>query len=500
MNSTFSEPVDWSAAVAHSCTFKTSHFIHGEFTPSLSGKTFASVSPRDGRVLAHIAAGDTGDVDRAVLSARQTFESGVWSRRSPRERKRILFDWADLILSHREELGMLESLEVGKPISHATTNDVNGVVDALRWYAESLDKVYGEVAPIGEEALVTITSEPLGVIAAIVPWNYPMILAALKFAPAMAVGNSIVMKPAEQSSLSMLRIAELAVEAGIPAGTLNVVCGLGAEAGAALSQHMDVDKIVFTGSGPVGRLIQKYAAESNGKAVQIEAGGKSPHVVFEHAGPLDIVAERVAFSLCYNSGQTCSAGTRVLVARSRHEELIEQLRKACSAWIPQDPLDPLSTMGPIASELQLERVTGFIDRAIDSGSELVMGGKRVLLDSGGFYLEPTVFDNVQNHLEIAQEEIFGPVLCVIPFEGFDEGVRLANQTRYGLAASVWSDNLSEGIRASREIRAGMVWVNTYQRSDITFPFGGVKASGHGRDRSLHALAEYSSLKSTWLNL
>lgn len=483
-----------------SAALETEHFIHGEFVPSSSGRTFPSISPRDGRVLAHIAAGDERDVDRAVESARRVFEEGSWRRLPPRERKRILFGWAELIDEHREELGMLETLEMGKPIGFTTTNDVNGVVDAIRWYAEALDKVYGEVAPTGEEALVTITREPLGVIAAVVPWNYPMVLAALKFAPAMALGNSIVVKPAEQSSLSMLRIAALAVQAGVPEGVLNVVCGLGVEAGAALGRHLDVDKIVFTGSGPVGRLFQRYAGESNGKAVQIEAGGKSPHIVFDRAGSLEEVAERVAFSLCYNSGQTCSAGTRVLVARSRQDELIEQLERALSAWIPRDPLDPAAVMGPIVSEPQLERVKGFVGRALDAGGEVVVGGRQALLDSGGYYFEPTIFNNVDHLAELAQEEVFGPVLSVTPFEGFDEGIRLANGTRYGLAASVWTENLSEGVRASRAIRAGMVWVNTYQRSEITFPFGGFKASGHGRDRSLHALDEYSSLKSTWVDL
>ena len=479
---------------------EVAHFIHGEYSAPDSALSIPSISPHTGQTLAHIAAGNSDDIDRAVQSARRTFEAGTWRDLAPQERKRRLFQWADLINEHRDSLGTLETLEMGKPISFTTTNDVDGVLNAIRWYAEALDKIYGEVGPSGEDALVTITREPLGVIGAIIPWNYPMVLAALKFAPAIALGNSIVVKPSELCSLSILRLASLAVEAGIPPGVLNVVSGVGSEAGAALARHMDVDKIVFTGSGPVGRSIQVLAGESNGKSVQIEAGGKSPHIVFDDAGSLETVAERVAFSLCYNSGQTCSAGTRLLVSRSRQDELIEQLRLALANWHPEDPLRPESRMGPLVSETQLERVSGYIERGREAGSELVIGGSQVLQSTGGFYIEPTVFSNVENHTELAQEEIFGPVLSVIPFDGFEEGIRLANDTRYGLAASVWTENLSRGIRASRAVRAGMVWVNTYQRSDITFPFGGFKASGHGRDRSLHAFDEYSSLKSTWIHL
>ncbi|TDD14526.1 aldehyde dehydrogenase [Kribbella turkmenica] len=489
---------DWLLA-AKNLTIESRLFVDGDYRNAASGETFESRTPRDGSVVANVARGDADDVDLAVRAARNAFDAGRWRSLAPRARKEVLLRWADLIREHTEELALLETLDVGKPITESVRVDVASTAACIQWYAEALDKVYDELAPSGNRALVTVTREPLGVVGAVVPWNYPLIITSWKVAPALATGNSVVLKPAEQSSLSALLLARLAVEAGIPTGVLNVVTGLGPEAGAALGRHPGVDKIAFTGSGEVGRKFLGYAAESNGKQVQLEAGGKSPQLVLADAANLPAAASAVAWGICYNAGQTCNAGSRLVVDRAAKDELLPQVLDVVRSFKVGDPLDPATTMGPIVDQQQLDRVQGYLRIGQEDGAELI-GGARLRPETGGYFLEPALLDRVDNSSRVAQEEIFGPVLSVIDFDGVDEGLRLANETAYGLAASVWTSDLRTAHRVSRELRAGTVWVNTFDATDVFAPFGGFKASGAGRDKSLHALHEYTGLKTTWIDL
>jgi acyl-CoA reductase-like NAD-dependent aldehyde dehydrogenase len=488
---------NWSLA-ADALDIESRIFIDGDFCSAADGDTFESRTPRDGSVLAHVARGREADVDAAVRAARAAFDDGRWRGQPPRVRKQLMLRWADLIREHTEELALLETLDVGKPITESIRVDVKSAAFCIQWYAEALDKRYDELAPSGDDALVTITREPLGVVGAVVPWNYPLIISSWKLAPALATGNSVVLKPAEQSSLSALLLARLAVEAGIPSGVLNVVTGLGREAGAALGRHPDVDKIAFTGSGEVGRMFLGYAAESNGKQVQLEAGGKSPQLVLADAHNLPAAAEAIAWGICYNAGQTCNAGSRLLVDRGLKEQLMPQVLDVVRSFKVGDPLDPATTMGPIVDQRQFDKVVGYLEVGQAEGADLI-GGENVGKD-GGCYLSPAVLDNVANNSRVAQEEIFGPVLSVVEFQGLDEGLRLANETTYGLAASVWTSDLATAHRVARQLRAGTVWVNTFDATDVFAPFGGFKASGSGRDKSLHALDEYTGLKTTWIAL
>lgn len=489
---------DWhaSAAALHP---ESRLFINGDWIDSASGETFPTIAPRNGTVISSIAAGSSVDVDRAVGAARRAFETGPWRRMAPRERKHVLRRWAELVRENADELGLLETLDVGKPISVSRAGDAMGVAVCLEWYAESADKVYGEIAPTGNDALAMITREPLGVIGAVVPWNYPMVIATWKIAPALISGNSIVIKPAEQSPLSILRLAQLGQEAGLPDGVLNIVNGYGITAGQALGRHLDVDKIAFTGSGPVGKLFQVYAGESNGKSVQIEAGGKSPHLVLDDASDLKEIAETIARGFCFNAGQSCSAGTRLIVASSIRDELMENLLEAVIKYQAADPLDASTTMGPLIDDKQLDRVLGYINLARAEGAEIVTGGNQVNLESGGYFVEPTVLEGLAPTSRVIKDEIFGPVLTVSTFDSVEEGVRIANDTSFGLAAAIWSGSLS-AHKVANQLRAGTVWINTYAAVDVMTPFGGFGASGHGRDKSLHAIDEYTGLKTTWLKL
>ncbi|MFV2176247.1 aldehyde dehydrogenase [Actinomadura sp. LOL_016] len=485
---------------AAALTPPTRLFLDGAFVDAASGATFDRVSPRDGTVIARVAEGDETDVDRAVAAARAAFQDGRWARRPPRERRAVLQRLARLVEEHAEELALIEALDMGKPFTDALAVDLRVTVQTLDFYAEAIDKTYDEVAPTAEDVLATITREPLGVVAAVVPWNFPLMMAIWKVAPALAVGNSVVVKPAEQSPLTALRLAELAAEAGLPAGVLNVVPGFGPTAGRALGLHMDVDAVAFTGSGSVGRRFMRYAAESNIKQVSLELGGKSPQIVLPDAPGLDRVAEAVATGIFFNQGEVCTGGSRLLVHRSIKDELLGKVLDASRRKRVGDPLDPGVDIGALVESAHMERVLGYIDAGREEGARAVLGGNRVLAETGGYYVEPTVFDQVDPHMRIAQEEIFGPVLSVLEFDSVDEAVRIANGTAYGLAAAVWTTDLSTAHRVSRRLRAGTVWVNCYDDSDITVPFGGYGQSGFGRDKSLHALDKYAHLKSTWIKL
>lgn len=475
-------------------------FIDGKFVAAADGQRFETKAPRDGSVITTVARGSEADIDKAVKVAHQRFQEGVWAKLDPRERQRVLLRLSELILENREELALLESIETGHPISDALNVDVPSAARTFRWYAEAIDKVYDEVAPAPRSALALVTREALGVIGAVVPWNYPLIISAWKIAPALAAGNSVVLKPAEDTSLSSLRVAQLALEAGIPAGVFNVVTGYGAEAGQALGRHPLVDKITFTGSPAVGRMFQKYASESNGKQVALELGGKSPHLVFADVEDLAACASAIAWGIFYNAGQTCHGGSRLLVHSSVKDALLKEVVKVGSSLKLGDPLDPTSQISAIVNEKQLTRIKQYFDIAEQEKARVVMGGRAVEPVAGGYFVEPTILDNVDNRGRIGQEEIFGPVLAVTTFETAAEAVALANDSEYGLAASVWTKDITLAHKVAREVRAGTVWINTFDVADIIVPFGGFKNSGFGRDRSLHALESYTALKTTWINL
>jgi len=489
----------WQAKAA-ARTFDGLAYIDGTFTAAQSGATFPSISPIDGKKLADVAACGAADVDLAVIAARRAFESGVWSDLAPAARKATLLRFAALITAHTEDLALIETLDMGKPIGDALAFDLPETAKCYAWYAEAIDKRYDEIAPTPHHVLATITREPLGVVGAVVPWNYPLMMAAWKLAPALAVGNSVILKPAEQSSLSALALAKLAEEAGIPKGVFNVVTGLGAEAGQALGRHPDVDCLAFTGSTAIGKRFMAYSAESNLKRVWLECGGKSPHIIFEDCPDLDAAALSVAQAIFINQGEVCIAGSRLYVQDSIYDAFMEKVASHAQSLTPGHPLDPTSAAGAIVDEQQMQSVLSYIEAGTREGATLRTGGKRANTLTGGFYIEPTIFDCTDQKMSIVQEEIFGPVLAAQRFRTEEEAITLANDSIYGLGAGLWTANLSRAHRLSRRLRAGLVWVNCYAEGDITVPFGGMRQSGFGRDKSLHALDKYSDLKSTWINL
>jgi 4-guanidinobutyraldehyde dehydrogenase/NAD-dependent aldehyde dehydrogenase len=490
---------DWHAR-ARSLSIESRAFIDGRYVPAASGTTFDCLSPIDGRVLARVASTDVADADLAVAAARRAFESGAWSRQPPRERKRVLLRFAELILAHREELALLETLDMGKPISDSLAVDIPATARCIAWYAEAIDKLYDEVAPTGPDALALVTREPVGVVAAIVPWNFPLIMAAWKIGPALAAGNSFILKPSEKSPLTAIRIAALAAEAGIPDGVFNVLPGYGHMAGQALALHMDVDCIGFTGSTRTGKLMLQYAGQSNMKRVWLECGGKSPNIILADCPDLDRAAEAAASAIFFNQGEMCSAGSRLIVEERVRDEVIEKVVASGRRRVPADPLDAATQLGAIVDDVQLQTVLGYIASGRAEGAQLLAGGRQVRQESGGYYVEPTVFDRVTPRMRIANEEIFGPVLAAITVKDDEEAVQVGNSVIYGLAAAVWTRDLTRAHRIARALRAGVVYVNCYDADDITVPFGGFKQSGTGRDKSLHAFDKYTELKTTWIDL
>jgi 4-guanidinobutyraldehyde dehydrogenase/NAD-dependent aldehyde dehydrogenase len=475
-------------------------FIDGRYLPAASGETFDDVSPIDGRVIARVAATDSADVERAVAAARRAFDSGVWSRQPPRERKRVLQRFADLILAHRDELALLETLDMGKPIGDSLSVDIPATARCIAWYAEAVDKVYDEVAPTAHDQLALITREPIGVVAAIVPWNFPLIMAAWKIGPALAAGNSFILKPSEKSPLSAIRLAALAVEAGIPDGVFNVLPGFGHTAGQSLALHMDVDCIGFTGSTRTGKLMLQFSGQSNMKRVWLECGGKSPNIILADCPDLDRAAATAAGAIFFNQGEMCTAASRLIVEESVRDQVLEKVVAASRTMPPGDPLDPATRLGAIVDEVQTKTVLGYIASGRAEGATVLAGGQRVREQTGGCYIEPTVFADVQPAMRIAREEIFGPVLAAITVRDAEEAVRIGNGVEYGLAAAVWTRDIGKAHRIAKSLRAGMVYVNCYDADDITVPFGGFKQSGTGRDKSLHAFDKYTELKTTWIDL
>jgi gamma-glutamyl-gamma-aminobutyraldehyde dehydrogenase len=491
---------EWRAAAA-ALSPRTGLFIDGRFRGARSGRTFETLNPATGRPIARVAEGDAADVDDAVAAARRAFDDGRWSGLAPVERKARLLAFADLVERNATELALLDVVDAGKPVSVTTSMDLPDAVGALRWHAELTDKIYDRLSPTASDIVAMTVRDPLGVIGVVTPWNFPVMTTCLKLGPALASGNTIVLKPAEQTPLSALRLAELAVEAGIPDGVVNVVTGFGETAGARIGRHPDVDCVSFTGSTEVGKLFLRYSSESNLKRLVLELGGKSPCLVMGDVTRFGAVAEHVATGILLNQGENCSAGSRLIVQRGVKDAVVEAVMAEFGKWTLGDPLDQATRLGPMIEQTHLDRVMGYIEQGVAEGARMIAGGGRVLRETGGYFVEPTIFDGVRNDMRIARDEIFGPVLSVITFDEEAEGLRIANDTSFGLAASLWTDDLSTAHRAARAIRAGTVSVNCFSEGDMTVPFGGFKQSGFGgRDKSQAAHDQFCELKAIWMQL
>lgn len=481
--------------------FETRAFINGRYVNALSGETFETVNPASGKVIANVSAGAEADVNAAVGAARAAFESGVWSRMMPRERKKVLLRWADLIEKHRDELALIETLDCGKPITDARNVDIPDAVETLRWHAEATDKIYDQMSSAPHDVVSMIVREPIGVVGAVIPWNFPIFVAMWKMGPALAGGNSMVIKPAEQTSLSLIRLAALASEAGLPNGVLNIVPGMGPTAGRAIGMHMDVDCVSFTGSGEVGRYFLEYAAKSNMKRIVLECGGKSPAIVLGDVKDLSPVVENIATGILFCQGENCSAGSRLIVHESIKDRLLDALKPVFATWNVGDPLLASTRVGAMIEQGHMEKVLSYISSGKSEGAKVLFGGERALAETGGYFVQPTIFDGVNNSMKIAREEIFGPVLSVIAFRDTEDAVRIANDTNYGLAASLYTDDLNTAHKVAKAIRAGTVSVNCYSEGDFAVPFGGYKESGFGgKDKGLAAHDQYTESKAIWIQL
>jgi len=489
------------AAQAALKNVETRLFIDGDYVDAARGGRFVTTNPANNLSLAEMSEGSSEDIDKAVAVARKAYRSGVWSRMAPRDRMDILYRFADLVEEHAGQLAVLETLDMGKPIGDVIAEDLPAVVQTIRFMAECIDKVEGAVTNTDNDAIHMILREPLGVVGAISPWNYPLLMATWKIAPALAAGNTVVLKPAEQSPMSCIRLAELFVRAGGPAGVFNVVNGMGEIAGQALALHNDVAKISFTGSTEVGKLILQYAGQSNMKRVGLECGGKSPQIFMADLPDLGDAVSAAYNGIYANMGEVCSAGSRLLVERPIYSEFIERfISEGQHAYQPGEPLDPETNMGPLVDRESQKRVLGLIETGKREGATLHFGGSVPADLSAGSYVNPTLFGDVNNDMSIAQQEIFGPVASVIPFDGPEEAIHIANDTIYGLAAGIWTRDINKAFRLVKDIEAGVVWVNSYEDGDMTQPFGGYKQSGQARDKCMESLKSYTQSKSAWIRL
>ncbi len=491
---------DWQKLAGHEIsTAETRLFIDGAFQDAAAGGRFSTINPANRDVLAEMALADESDVNRAVKSARKAFRSGSWSRLAPRERMEILYRFADLVDANAGRLAVLDTLDMGKPIADMISVDIPSVIETIRFMAEYIDKMEGSVTNTEYDVMHFVLREPIGVVAAISPWNYPLLMAVWKLAPALAAGNTVVLKPAEQAPLSCLRLAALFAEAGGPEGVLNVINGPGEITGKALALHNDVDKVTFTGSTEVGKLMLQYAGQSNMKRVSLECGGKSPQILLADTANLPRAVTAAYNGIFANMGEVCNAGSRLLVEKPIYDEFVERfVAEGKDAYVPGDPLNPETTLGPLVTDEAQSRVLQYIETGKKEGATLKFGGDDPGL--GGAYVNPTLFTEVHNNMRIAREEIFGPVATVLPFEGIEEGIAMANDTIYGLAAGIWTRDLNKAHRMIREVEAGVIWVNCFDEGDMTQPFGGYKQSGHARDKCIESILSYTQSKSAWLRL
>jgi 4-(gamma-glutamylamino)butanal dehydrogenase len=479
-------------ALAAEMDFPNAAYIDGAYRPAISGMTFATVNPATGETLADVAACGAEDVDFAVAKAREAFDDGRWSRMHPSDRKGILIRFAKLLTRNARELAVMESLDSGKPIYDCETVDIPETINCTKWHAEAIDKIYDQVSPASDDHIAMVVREPIGVVGLVLPWNFPLLMLAWKIGPALAAGCSVVVKPAEETSLTALRVAELATEAGLPRGVLNIVPGSGPEVGEPIGRHMDIDAVSFTGSTVTGKRFLSYSGESNAKEVTLEMGGKNPAIVMDDAENLDRVAAHVVQGAFWNMGENCSASSRLIVHKDVKAELLARIAHHAKQWNTGDPLDPETRLGALVSEAHFNKVCGYVEKA----ESFVIGGKA----EGGF-VEATVVEVLDNDHVLAREEIFGPVLSVIAVDNFDQAIRVANDTDYGLCASLFTANAKRAIRGARMLRAGTVTVNSFGEGDATTPFGGFKQSGFGgRDNGIHAHDQYTQLKTIWLDL
>ncbi len=487
--------------VKNNLDYPSELFINGKYQKSISEVYFDNTSPIDGKKINKVSFAQENDVDLAVLKAREIFNKGYWSNLPPANRKKILLKFAQLIERDRLELSLLDTIDMGKTINDTFNSDLPTSIDNIEWYAEIIDKLFDDISPSSKEYMGLITKEPIGVVAAIVPWNYPLWMAIWKIAPALITGNSVILKPAEQSPMSAIKIGSLLSEAGLPDGVFSVLPGDGPITGKSLCLHNEIDCIAFTGSGEVGKLVLQYSGQSNMKRVQLECGGKSPNIIFDDCDDLDAAAEASAYAIFGNQGEVCSAGSRLIVHKEIEDEFIKKVSKISQDMQPSDPYNPKSFAGAIVNNEQLEKINKYVNIGKKEGASIETGGNITMKETGGYYFEPTIFKNVNNNMKIAQEEIFGPVLTTLNFSTFEEAISIANDSQYGLAAGVWTKDINKAIRASREIRAGTVYINNYEEGvDSTIPLGGYKQSGIGRDNGYQALENYLQVKSTWIKI